>query len=147
MLKVAGINNFVIGSRFCKGAKSDYKGLRKIISICGNFFAKKFLRIQLNEITTYFRVYSVELLKKLPFDELNAQGYSLGVKLVWLMKKLNANLIEVPIHFRDRNKGKSKIPKLQIFISFFDLLSIKIKDLLGSKSHENPSFLLWIFFS
>ena len=33
------------------------------------------------------------------------------------MKKLNANLIEVPIHFRDRNKGKSKIPKLQIFIS------------------------------
>ena len=129
LLKVAGINNFVIGSRFCKGAKSDYKGLRKIISICGNFFAKKFLRIQLNEITTYFRVYSVELLKKLPFDELNAQGYSLGVKLVWLMKKLNAKLIEVPIHFKDRNKGKSKIPKLQILISFFDLISIKLKEI------------------
>ena len=44
------------------------------------------------------------------------------------MKKLNANLIEAPIHFKDRNKGKSKIPKLQILISFFDLLSIKIKD-------------------
>ena len=48
-------------------------------------------------------------------------------------EKLNANLIEVPIHFRDRNKGKSKIPKLQIFISFFDLLSIKIKDLFKTK--------------
>ena len=60
---------------------------------------------------------------------MNAQGYSLGVRLVWLMKKLNANLIEVPIHFKDRNKGKSKIPKLQIFISFFDLISIKMKDL------------------
>ena len=129
LLEKKGPNNFIIGSRFCEGAKSDYKGLRKIISNCGNFFAKKFLKIQLNEITTYFRVYSVELLKKLPFDELNAQGYSLGVKLVWLMKKLNANLIETPIHFKDRNKGKSKIPKLQILISFFDLISIKIKEI------------------
>ena len=137
LLEHLGHNNFVIGSRFCEGAKSDYKGLRKIISICGNLFAKSILDIKLNEITTYFRVYSIKLLKKLPFNELNAQGYSLGVRLVWLMKKLNANLIEVPIHFRDRNKGKSKIPKLQIFISFFDLLSIKIKDLfLKQKFYE-----------
>ena len=137
LLEKSGHNNFVIGSRFCKGAKSDYKGLRKFISICGNLFAKSILDIKLNEITTYFRVYSIKLLKKLPFNELNAQGYSLGVRLVWLMKKLNANLIEVPIHFRDRNKGKSKIPKLQIFISFFDLLSIKIKDLfLKQKFYE-----------
>ena len=129
LLKASGTNNFVIGSRFCKGAKSDYKGLRKIISICGNYFAKKLLKIQLNEITTYFRVYNVKLLKKLPFDELNAQGYSLGVKLVWFMKKLNADLIEIPIHFKDRNKGKSKIPKLQILISFFDLILIKLKEI------------------
>ena len=77
------------------------------------------------------------LLKKLPFNELNAQGYSLGVRLVWLMKKLNANLIEVPIHFKDRDQGKSKIPKLQIFVSFFDLLSIKFKDIfLKQKFYE-----------
>ena len=129
LLEQAGHNNFVIGSRFCNGAKSDYRGLRKIISIFGNFFAKKILNIKLNEITTYYRVYSTKLLKKLPFNELNAQGYSLGVRLVWLMKKLDAKLIEVPIHFKDRNKGKSKIPKLQIFVSFFDLLSIKLKDM------------------
>ena len=129
LLEKAGLNNFVIGSRFCKGAKSDYKGMRKVISICGNYSAKKLLNIGLNEITTYFRVYSVNLLRKLPFDELNAQGYSLGVKLVWLMKKLNTELIEVPIYFKDRNKGKSKIPKLQIFISFFDLIFIFLRNI------------------
>ncbi len=129
LLDKAGWNKFVIGSRFCDGAKSDYTGIRKIISVCGNFSAKKLLNIRLNEITTYFRVYSVSLLKKLPFDELNSQGYSLGVKLVWLMKKLNAELIEVPIYFKDRNKGKSKIPKLQIFISFFDLITIFLKNI------------------
>ena len=108
-----------MGLDFAKGAESDYKGFRKIISICGNLFAKTILNIKLNEITTYYRVYSIKLLKKLPFNELNAQGYSLGVRLVWLMKKLNANLIEVPIHFKDRNKGKSKIPKTTNFYKFF----------------------------
>ena len=51
----------------------------------------------------------------------------MGVKLVLFKKKLNAKLIEVPIYFKDRNKGKSKIPKLQIFISFFDLILIFLK--------------------
>lgn len=143
LLKKADLNNFVIGSRFCEGAKSDYKGIRKIISICGNYSAKKILNIKLNEITTYFRVYSVGLLKKLPFDELNAQGYSLGVKLVWLMKKLDAKMIEVPIYFKDRNKGKSKIPKLQIFISFFDLMFIFLKDIFFKQKlyqYDNKTF-------
>ena len=139
LLFMSGSNKFVIGSRFCKGAKSDYKGVRKIISICGNYAAKKLLNIKLNEITTYFRVYSVNLLKKLPYDELNSQGYSLGVRLVWLMKKLNAELIEIPIYFKDRNKGKSKIPKLQIFISFFDLVSIFLKNIFLKQKFYNET--------
>ena len=128
LIEKAGPNNFIIGSRFCEGAKSDYRGIRKIISICGNYSAKKLLNIKLNEITTYFRIYSVSLLKRLPYDELKSQGYSLGVKLVWLMKKINSELIEIPIYFKDRNKGKSKIPKMQIFVSFFDLLYIFLKN-------------------
>jgi len=128
LIEKAGPNNFIIGSRFCEGAKSDYTGIRKIISICGNYSAKKLLNIELNEITTYFRIYSVSLLKKLPYDELKSQGYSLGVKLVWLMKKINSELIEIPIYFKDRNKGRSKIPKTQIFVSFFDLLYIFLKN-------------------
>ena len=139
LLKRANSNNFVIGSRFCEGGKSDYTGIRKIISIMGNFVARNFLRIKLLEITTYYRVYSVKLLKKLPYDELNAQGYSLGVKIVWFMKKLNATLEEVPIHFKDRNKGKSKIPKFQIFISSFDLLILKLKDLFTNYDFTNEN--------
>lgn len=138
LISLADENNFVIGSRFCKNGKSDYKGLRKFISICGNLLAKRVLKLDINEVTTYYRVYSVKLLKKLPFNELNSQGYSLGVRLVWLMKKLNTDLIETPIHFKDRNLGKSKIPKLQILYSLFDLLSMKFKDIfLVQKFYHN----------
>jgi dolichol-phosphate mannosyltransferase len=129
LVSLSNENNFVIGSRFCKNGKSDYVGIRKLISFYGNFLAKKILNLNINEITTYYRVYSVKLLKKLPFDELNAEGYSLGVRLIWLIKKMHAELIETPIHFRDRSQGKSKIPKFQIFYSLIDLFSIKFKDI------------------
>ena len=103
---------FVIGSRFCNGGSSEYKGLRKYISIFGNKFTSFMLNFQLKEVTTYFRVYDVEVLKKIPFNFLDREGYSMGVKLIWYLKKLNVKLIETPIHFHDRKKGKSKLPKM-----------------------------------
>ena len=42
-------------------------------------------------------------MKKLPFNELDAQGYSLGVKTIWLLNLLKVNLLETPIHLQDRN--------------------------------------------
>ena len=129
LLEKANIDNFVIGSRFIKGGKTDYSGIRKYVSLIGNYVAKKFLKINCNELTTYFRVYSVNILKKLPFNELNSEGYSLGVRIIWLMNRMGVNLIEIPIHFKDRNKGKSKIPKFQIIVSVIDLLIMKFKEL------------------
>ncbi len=122
-------DQFIIGSRFCIDGKSDYKGVRKIVSNLGNIVARTFLNIKLKELTTYYRVYEVNSLKKLPFNELNAQGYSLGVRAIWLLNKLNIKLIEKPIHFKVRDKGKSKIPKFQIFVSIYDLIVMKFKDI------------------
>ena len=51
----------------------------------------------------------------------------MGVKLIWYLKKLNVKLIETPIHFHDRKKGKSKLPKMQIFISAFDVFFLSLK--------------------
>ena len=50
---------------------------------------------------------------------------------------MGAELIETPIHFRDRNKGKSKIPKMQIFISGLDLILIKFNELIKKRSFDS----------
>ena len=139
LFNLAKKNSFVIGSRFCEGGNSDYKGFKKFVSISGNFVARKILGIKLKEITTFFRIYDVELLKKLPFNELKASGYSLGVKIVWFMKILGAQLVETPIHLRDRNKGQSKIPKMQIFVSSFDLILIKINELFVKRDFKKDN--------
>mgnify|MGYP001158614269 FL=1 len=134
IIEKADINNFVIGSRFVEGGKNNYTGFRKFLSFTANLVSKKILDIKLNEFTTYLRAYDVESLKKLPFNKLTAKGYSLGVKIIWLLNKMNINLIEIPIVMGNRNLGKSKIPRSQIFVSVFDLIVMKLNDLFNIKN-------------
>jgi dolichol-phosphate mannosyltransferase len=141
--------NFVIGSRFCQGGSSEYKGLRKYISLLGNKFTAFMLKLHLKEVTTYFRVYDVSKLMHIPFNQIKREGYSMGVKLIWFLKKLDTQLVETPIHFYDRKKGESKLPKLQIFISAIDVFILKFIDLFfeneisscNSYLYDNPCTL------
>ena len=128
LISLTGKGIFVIGSRFCEGGSSEYKGLRKYISILGNKFTSFMLNFKLKEVTTYFRVYDVEALKKIPFNFLNREGYSMGVKLIWYLKKLNVKLIETPIHFHDRKKGNLSFLKCKYLLVplMFFFLSLKI---------------------
>lgn len=143
LINLSETGNFVIGSRFCKGGFSEYKGLRKYISLLGNKFTTFMLKLNLNEVTTYFRVYDVIKLRQIPFNEINREGYSMGVKLIWFLKKLNTKLIETPIHFYDRKKGESKLPKLQIFISAIDVFILKFIDLFFKKEISSCNSYLY----
>jgi len=120
---------FVTGSRYCPGGRSDYTGLRNIISRLGNFAARALLNLGIREVTTYFRVIDVATLSRLPLRYLQSEGYSYGVQLVYYLREAGVKLREVPIHFIDRGHGVSKIPKLQVMTSAVDLLMLSAKRL------------------
>ena len=126
MLNLHEKNVFVTGSRYCEGGTSDYTGYRDAVSRIGNIVARNVLGIKLKELTTYFRVFDVESLKKLPLRHIDSSGYSYGVELVYYLRKCGVELREFPIHFSDRTRGASKIPRMQIFASAFDLLLLGI---------------------
>lgn len=132
-IKLAKKNCFIIGSRFVKTGKSDYTGLRKIVSYLGNKFSTILLNIPIKEVTTFYRLYDVNLLKKIPFYKMNYEGYSMGVELVWYMHKLNASLLEIPINFKDRKSGRSKLPRYQIFVSIFHVLKLFVFNFFNIK--------------
>jgi dolichol-phosphate mannosyltransferase len=129
LLLAHGDNVFVTGSRYCKGGKSDYTGYRDLVSRMGNFAARIALGVPLRELTTSFRVFDVNSLRRIPLRQINAAGYSYGVQLVYHLRKAGVELREVPIHFVDRTHGKSKIPRLQILISAIDLVSLALQRL------------------
>ena len=121
MIGLHGKNVFVTGSRYCEGGTSDYTGYRNAVSRLGNVLARSVLGIRLKELTTYFRVFDVESLKNIPLRRISSSGYSYGVELIYYLRKCGVELREYPIHFSDRTRGASKIPRMQIFKSAFDL--------------------------
>lgn len=127
LLAQGGPNVFVTGSRYCEGGRSDYKGYRHYVSVLGNVVARALLGLKIKELTTYFRVFDVESLRRLPLRRIKSEGYSYGVQLVYYIRKCGAELREVPIHFVDRLHGASKIPKMQIVLSVLDLLRMAAK--------------------
>lgn len=116
---------FVIGSRYTKGGKCDLKGLRFFISYLGNMFIKKFLNINSNEFTTSYRGFNLNELKKLNFNKIQSRGYSFFMETIFLINKFNIKIYEIPIHFHSRFSGVSKIPKIEIFRTLFNVFRLK----------------------
>lgn len=133
LLRAHGKNVFVTGSRYCPGGSSDYAGYRNLVSRLGNMLARCALSVKLRELTTYFRVFDVDSLRALPLRHVRAAGYSYGVQLIYYLRKAGVELREVPIHFTDRARGSSKIPRAQILTSAVDLLQLALRRLHYSR--------------
>jgi SAM-dependent methyltransferase len=103
--------------------------------------ARRVLGVHIHELTTYFRVFDVATLRQLPLRYVAASGYSYGVELIYHLRKAGVALREVPIHFVDRTRGTSKIPRLQIIRSVFDLLLLGLQRLKFSRDLQPDVFL------
>lgn len=126
ILSALNESNIVIGSRYCKDGKSDLIGFRGLLSMLANLIAKIVINNQESEFTTAFRGFNVESLKKLDLKLLNTRGYSFFFRTIYAAKIGNLTITEVPIHFKLREQGESKIPKLEIFHSIKSMIIIMI---------------------
>ena len=120
-------SEFVLGSRYIKGGKCELPLLRYLISFFGNKFIKFFLGIKCNEFTTSYRGFNLIKLKNFSLKKIKSKGYSFFMETVYLINKKNFKIIEIPIKFSNRIYGKSKIPKIEILRTFFNLIRLKLK--------------------
>jgi len=137
MLDQLKTSDFVIGSRYMKDGKSDYTGYRKWISLVANHAARKILGIKIHECTTSFRAFRVALFNSLNLSAIKSNGYSFFLECVYEINCINSEITEVPIHFKDRFHGESKIPKTEIFRSMF-----KLSKLFLSRFYKKQSNLI-----
>ena len=120
-------NSFVIGSRYMEGGKCEMSFLRLILSVIGNKIIKYILNIKSNEFTTSFRGFNLTKLNNFSLDMVNSEGYSFFMETIYLLNKLGHNIYEIPIEFKNRIQGKSKIPKLEILRTLKNLFIIYFK--------------------
>jgi dolichol-phosphate mannosyltransferase len=126
-LKKLKTNKFVIGSRYVKGGKCDMKLSRFIMSYLGSKFIKFILKINSNEFTTSFRGFRIEKMSNINFSKIKSKGYSFFMETIFLLNKSKIPITEIPIHFKDRTFGDSKIAKIEIFKTLFNLFRLKYK--------------------
>ena len=120
-------SEFVIGSRYIKGGKCELPLLRYLISFFGNKFIKFFLGIKCNEFTTSYRGFNLIKLKNFSLKKIKSKGYSFFMETLYLINKKNFKITEIPIKFKNRIYGKSKIPKIEILRTFFNAIRLKSK--------------------
>ena len=120
-------SEFIIGSRYIKGGKCELPLLRYLISFFGNKFIKFFLGIKCSEFTTSYRGFNLIKLKNFSLKKIKSKGYSFFMETVYLINKKNFKITEIPIKFKNRIYGKSKIPKIEILRTFFNVIRLKSK--------------------
>ncbi len=103
--------SLVIGSRFVRGGKTpDFSIWRKFLSITGNLLIRYLGGIKhVKDCTSGFRCIKADLLTKCDFDYLSTRGYSFQSSLVYELIRHGAKPLEIPIIFKDRVKGQSKL--------------------------------------
>jgi dolichol-phosphate mannosyltransferase len=102
--------DLAIGSRYVPGgAIPDWTRLRRFISRGGGLFAHHMLGLSVQDATAGFRAYHRRILSKIDLDRVRAEGYGFQVEMTYLTERNGGRVTEVPIVFRDRSLGRSKM--------------------------------------
>jgi dolichol-phosphate mannosyltransferase len=116
--------DLVIGSRYVKGGGiENWPIKRRIISWGANFLVRLLLRSPLHDNTSNYRIYSTRAAKEVLKCE-SADGYEFQICAVYRVLKANLPVAEVPIIFKDRENGKSKLTTGQIYKWFKYVISL-----------------------
>ena len=118
-------NAFVIGSRYIKGGKNGMTGWRLFLSYFGNKFIKFVFKINCDEFTTFYRGFNLNRIKKFSLNEIGSGGYSFAMETVYRLDKMGIAIKQIPIDFKVRKKGKSKIPKIELFRTLLNVFRLK----------------------
>ncbi len=126
--------DLVIGSRYIPGG--DIKGWqihRVFISKLGNFTGRKILGLKTKDLTSGFRCYSKELVKKIGLNEIGSKGYSYLMEMLFCCEKQGYRVKEIPIHFGKRDHGESKISGNELIYSIKTLFRLRAQKILHKK--------------
>ena len=122
----------VIGSRYVQGGMTpDWPFFRKMMSYSVNFWAKVTLGLKTKDNSGAFRCYRVERLKLLDWDRFISSGYSFFEETLFRLKQVGSTFEEIPIIFRDRCLGVSKINRKEAVSAIWIMLKLGLERTLN----------------
>ena len=110
LIEGASDADLVLGSRYVRGGGVvDWGVGRRILSRGGSWYARRILGIPIRDLTGGFKCFHRRVLERLDLDGIDAYGYGFQIELTYRALKAGFRVKEVPIVFRDRQRGTSKM--------------------------------------
>ena len=102
--------DLTMGTRYTRGGGTvGWPWYRQLLSRCGTAFARTVLLLPYRDLTGGFRAWRRPLLESIRLREGGAQGYGFQIELAWWAHRRGARIVQVPIIFREREAGRSKM--------------------------------------
>src|SRR6266550_373618 len=102
--------DIAIGTRYMPGGKiPDWPWHRRAISRAGNVYARVMLDLSARDATSGYRAYHRRALERINLTAVRADGYGFQIEMAYKVARAGGRLAEVPIEFRDRTLGRSKM--------------------------------------
>jgi dolichol-phosphate mannosyltransferase len=110
MVRATADADLVLGSRYVQGGGIDDWGLgRRALSLGGSLYARLVLGVAVRDLTGGFKCFRSAVLRELDFAGVQASGYGFQIELTYRAILAGFRVQEIPIRFRDRRAGESKM--------------------------------------
>jgi len=121
-----------IGSRYIKGVNVVNWPLGRILLSYGaSIYVRIITGMKIHDTTAGFVCYKRQVLESIDLDAIKFVGYAFQIEMKFKAYLKHFKIVEVPVIFTDRTKGKSKMSGSIISEAIFGVLNMKIKSLLG----------------
>ncbi|MDP2711844.1 MAG: polyprenol monophosphomannose synthase [Solirubrobacteraceae bacterium] len=110
LLAAAGEADLVLGSRYVAGGGvTDWGHVRRLVSRGGSWYARTVLGLDVRDLTGGMKCFRREVLEAIDLPSVRSRGYAFQVELTHRAVRQGFRVVELPIVFRDRQRGRSKM--------------------------------------
>jgi dolichol-phosphate mannosyltransferase len=104
--------DLALGSRYVPGGGVTHWGIvRRAISRGGSIYAELILRMGVRDPTGGFKCFRRRVLETIDLGSVTSKGYAFQIELTYRAKRAGFRVVEVPITFADRTRGRSKMSR------------------------------------
>jgi dolichol-phosphate mannosyltransferase len=134
LISALKISDMVIGTRWMPGGSvENWPVIRRAISRIGTYYAQKVLRLPYRDLTSGYRVISVNALERVNFKNIETLGYGFQIEMALRVHEAGLKIAQVPITFTERIRGKSKMSKRIVIEALIQTTKWGLQRLLNAR--------------
>ena len=128
LIEAAADADLVLGSRYVAGGGVENWGLsRRALSRGGSWYARTVLGVPVRDLTGGFKCFRRELLERLVREGFETAGFGFQVEVTYRSLRSGATVREVPIRFRDREAGESKMSSRIVIEALWRVVELRLR--------------------